>query len=640
MLDKKDPTEEQALQTIMDQLALNGDNEALIHNLFSLDYNEPPVSLNTFMDSDEYLGRSLKDLHGKSIVFPYWRKALRQIDISSKFEVALTGSIGCGKTTVAAIYICWFLYKLINIKNPYTFFGSRAKTKPFVIMFFSVTKSLAESEAFGQVNNMILNSPWFMRYCKESTSTPPKAILPHHIDFALASPFKRRFGVVGRDIIAGIMDEISEVSHIDRTDVSTLHSRAFKVYLEVVSRIKSRFMTKGGAVPGKLFLISSKQEKDAFLESYIEERAKDKKSNMLVFDEPLWNILPKSRYSGKRFMVALGDKTQQPVIISKKNNKENYDKQGYTIMYPPIEYLDRAKLDMDSFLRQIAGVSRDYIRKHKLFPERNSVCTVVDLRRANPFGTRTVYLKGKETLTDYFEPSALLEDTFEKEHSAHVDIGLVNDALGLSVGHVGPAKIVERTNNDGSKQKVTLPTITIDIALAVKAPKGERVRLEAIREFFLYLRDVMKINLKKITYDGFQSEDSIQLLKSYGFDSERMSLDGPKQDKKYLLLKTYVLEQRISFPDYPLLTKELEMLEHNRLKNKVDHPKNASKDVADAVCGVVNNIADPKTSSLVMNPAADMSIAVLKNAKGMQGSSMRELLRFVHDNQNESIQRL
>ena len=117
----------------------------------------------------------------------------------------------------------------------------------------------------------------------------------------------------------------------------------------------------------------------------------------------------------------------------------------------------------------------------------------------------------------------------------------------------------------------------------------------------------MKIG--KLTYDIFNSEESRQILEELGFNVGYLSVD--RNDKPYLDLVEILYEKRLKLYDYPILRYELLNLLHDRARRKVDHPKVVtdagfvdydgkgndgatgtrvgSKDVADSLCGAVQN---------------------------------------------------
>ena len=88
-----------------------------------------------------------------------------------------------------------------------------------------------------------------------------------------------------------------------------------------------------------------------------------------------------------------------------------------------------------------------------------------------------------------------------------------------------------------------------------------------------------------ISYDGFQSRESIQILRKTGIRAEAISVDRNLEPYEYLRSALY--QGRLAMVDSEPLRLELAQLELDAKRDKVDHPPRGSKDVADAVCGAV-----------------------------------------------------
>jgi hypothetical protein len=75
----------------------------------------------------------------------------------------------------------------------------------------------------------------------------------------------------------------------------------------------------------------------------------------------------------------------------------------------------------------------------------------------------------------------------------------------------------------------------------------------------------------------------MQQLKQYGINTETLSV----AKKHYDDMAMVVAEDRLTGPHIPLLIDEL--LQLKIMRDKVDHPRKGSKDLADAVCGSIYN---------------------------------------------------
>ena len=94
--------------------------------------------------------------------------------------------------------------------------------------------------------------------------------------------------------------------------------------------------------------------------------------------------------------------------------------------------------------------------------------------------------------------------------------------------------------------------------------------------------------IEYVSFDAFQSSDSVQLLRQQGFQTGKVSMDLSLLP--YNVLKTAIYQGRVFAPAHDHCKIELQSLELvvNRGKNgMVDHPPSGSKDVADAMSGVV-----------------------------------------------------
>ena len=75
----------------------------------------------------------------------------------------------------------------------------------------------------------------------------------------------------------------------------------------------------------------------------------------------------------------------------------------------------------------------------------------------------------------------------------------------------------------------------------------------------------------------------MQQLKQYGINTETLSVAKKHYDDMAMI----VAEERLSGPHIQLLIDEL--LQLKIMRDRVDHPRKGSKDLADAVCGSVYN---------------------------------------------------
>jgi len=140
---------------------------------------------------------------------------------------------------------------------------------------------------------------------------------------------------------------------------------------------------------------------------------------------------------------------------------------------------------------------------------------------------------------------------------------------------------------EGEPTHEILPVIAIDLVLRIVPPPGGEIEFAQIRELIKRLRDVHGLPIKYVTTDGFQSVDLRQIMRKYGFQTDYLSVE---KIEPWRAFRDAVYDTRVLVPQHQYLLKELSELETTIINNKekVDHRPQGSKDVADAVCGVVS----------------------------------------------------
>jgi hypothetical protein len=163
---------------------------------------------------------------------------------------------------------------------------------------------------------------------------------------------------------------------------------------------------------------------------------------------------------------------------------------------------------------------------------------------------------------------------------AHVDLGLTGDSAGVAIGWVEGFAKVPRSDNTFE----LMPQINFDLILEVKPPQNGEIEFENIRTLFYKLRE-LGMNLKWISFDSYQSADSMQILRQKGFVTGTLSMD--RTSLAYDVTKTAFYDGRVRAPRHDKALSEIVRLERDSQSGLIDHPPNFSKDCADAVAGVV-----------------------------------------------------
>ena len=146
------------LKLILEELSTYGYSNTY-NEVWLADYKEIPVDIDTFIESDMYLGKTNRNGQG---VYPYWREVMTDLFTSgNKYEeVILTGATRIGKTSTAITCVAYMLYRLMCLRDPQKYFGKKEISK-FSVLFFNITKELASGVAFREFNDTLKASPWF-----------------------------------------------------------------------------------------------------------------------------------------------------------------------------------------------------------------------------------------------------------------------------------------------------------------------------------------------------------------------------------------------------------------------------------------------------------------------------------------------
>jgi hypothetical protein len=174
-------------------------------------------------------------------------------------------------------------------------------------------------------------------------------------------------------------------------------------------------------------------------------------------------------------------------------------------------------------------------------------------------------------------------------YAMHADLAVSGDKAGIAMSHVVKyeefQKILAGPEGEDVPFLERRPTVKTDFVLAYEAdittdpPREIQIRWARQLAFELMQRGFV---IRQVTYDGFQSVDSIQILQSRGIKAKKVSTD--MDPEPYRNARDLMYEARITIPMNALLREEL--LSLTKLPNgKIDHPSTSSKDCADAfVC--------------------------------------------------------
>ena len=597
-LDGLSKEEKELAIQILKEYAQDGESP-ILEDLKYSDYEEIPVDIMTFITEERYLGRGLwivDDFTGekKCTVFPYWIEKLKEIfpdNTTTRYNtVILTGSIGLGKSFIAVVCQLYLLYRMLCLKDPYQFFGLQPIDK-ITFSMLNVTLEAAQGVGWDKMQQLLQSSDWFMeRGNMNASRTNPQWQPPKGIELVFGSSNRH---VVGRALFSNFSDE---VNFGVGNNVEKQKAKLKKMISQIDARMISRF-GKGTYLPTMNIIASSKDSEQAFMESYIEMKRQNESKTTLIVDEPQWVVRNDkgSPDDPGSFYVAVGNKFLAHELLPVNATEEEvnaYREKGYFMLKVPPIYREAFEDNIDLALTDNAGISTSSTTKYISGIRLNQIKTD---EYQNPF-TKDVIEVGNapddfNQYSNFFDLSRVSPKDISRPLFIHLDMSLSGDKTGIA----GTWITGKRPGIVGIESTGRELEYKAAFSVSVAAPKGYQVSFEKTRNFIRWLRD-KGFAIKCISMDTYQSANMAQSLVSDGFKTQILSVDrvdtvGTENGhparvcKPYAFFKSTIYERHLKlYHKCNLLTEEIANLE--RLSDgHVDHPKNGSKDQADAMCG-------------------------------------------------------
>ena len=417
--------------------------------------------------------------------------------------------------------------------------------------------------------------------------------------------------LTGRNIVAEAMCEGNFLAEI------MTEEKVMKLVNEMISRVQNRF---GYNNPNNSIIFdSSPNSLEGQMDQWVLKHKNDK--DVLFVNDKKWE-LPSFTWQfpiwekdhSKVFPVFKGTSTQPTKIITDEERK-NYN--DTDILDMPIDLYELAKDNVTKIMRDFgatptAGSDTKLFTNHELIEK----CFVPNLKNFYMQEYASYLLPPETLLWDRVRP--LLYVYTGKQNSfrlkrypsaprfIHIDLAEKKDMAGITMVHLECDKI-------GRKMYV------VDFSLPIMCKKEDKINLDS----FKYLVQCMKIygntNIKKVTYDNFQSAPSIQFIERLGIECERLSLDSTPD--YYLSFASWVMQGRVKMGRNLIMKNNLKSLVttnggHNGKESKsgkliIDHVQGDffdmensdwktskagyfGKDLADSLCGACANADESK----------------------------------------------
>ena len=519
------------------------------------------------------------------------------IEVEDVHEYIINGffSHNTGKTTFMTFCFLRLLYELSCYDCPQILYNLMSSTS-IVLMYLSINKEIAENTGYGDLRQRIDTIPYFIE------NYPRNQRLSNDIEFPQSNirvgSGSRASHAIGTNLIAAALDESNfKGTGEAATDVNSM-SKAQQVYNALRRRGENRF-TVGGIDYSLSILLSSATTSNSFTEARIAHTASNE--HVYHINAKVYEVKPAGTYSSEKFIVFMGNDQLDPTLVETVpalNNimdsvglprfadnvnlidSVNSLREDIRAMFElvPMNFIESFRTDVVKSLQDICGVPVNPIGR--LFTAKRYYNECIDNQITHPFIQDEFILStgssvtGIEYLRSDWKP---LEP--HKTRFVHIDQSTSSDKTGICMGFIDHFENVNGENR---------PVIYVDFMLAVNPPLApEKIHIAKCRQLVLDIAKKFNLKIGKFTYDTFASQESVQQLQQEGINADFQSVD--RTVDAYLELCDLFYEKRIHIYSYPKFEKEFFNLQYYRDRKRVDHLPEFSKDVSDAVAGMVHN---------------------------------------------------
>lgn len=541
----------------------------------------PVVSIETFLDSDQFMGAT--DL----ILWPEVRKAIIELNAEwwkgkaggAKTEFLGSGATGTGKSEIAKVSTGFHAYILGCMNKPQNFWGIPTATS-ILIPIFAAKPKVTKNILYAPLRAYIKQMPWFRNNMMFDKYMESEMIFKEQ-NIRITPVGADVDMVLGEALCGAMIDEVNFMQIVEnsrkieaKVGRSARYDQAEDIFNKVTRRKASRF-TRGGPNVGVICTMSATSHPGEFTEVREKEVIRDNLGHVYVYNKAQYDVKPNEKYTGDVFHVCVH--TDSAGTIELKDFGEALPKHADIYDVPIEEY--------DHFLRDSEGSVRDIIGR--------------SLRALNPFITRSTAIVEAIELGHMGDVPNMVQNmnvqlelegmpkiypghyckNASRPRYVHIDLSHTDDRCGIAMLRFDGMAEMVRQNGDIEK----LPTATVELAISIQPSVIEGLDIAEVRMWVSRLKADYGYPINVVSYDGWNSLESRQQWKKGGMTTVLTTVD--KTEDPYKAFREALYDGRIALPDNEVLEEELRGLEHDKKKHKIDHPPNGTKDIADAVCG-------------------------------------------------------
>lgn len=529
--------------------------------LESDEFEEKPVTIEEFVTSTNYLGlpplsnnqyimiKAMTQVYKKDTLIRWlgeeegekrWKQTCN--------EVIFQLGKGSGKDYTSTIAAAYITYLLLCLKDPAAYYG-KPPGDSIDILNIAINAVQANNVFFKGFKQRIEKSPWFV-----GKYNPKAGSIEFDKNITVHSGHSEREAWEGYNVIVVVLDEISGFA-LDNTTGHDQAKTAQSIYDMYRASLTSRFPDFG-----KLILLSFPRFKNDFIQQKYEEAIAEKETVVKTHTFILNPDLPEDA-AGNKFSISW----EEDHIVAYKVPRV-YALKRPTWEINPTRTIEDFKIDFyknaEDSLSRFACMPPEAV--DAFFKSREKI----EMAFNNP----NLAVDSSGRFAEWFQPLP------DKEYFIHVDLAQKHDHCAVSLAHVDKW-VNMKVGNDYAQ---SAPVVIVDAVRFWTPTSQKSVDFSEVKDYILSIRQ-RGFNVKLTTFDRWNSHEMMQQLKGYGMNTELLSV----AKKHYEDMALIVAEERVKGPRIDILVDEL--LQLRIMRDKVDHPRKGSKDLADAVCGSIYN---------------------------------------------------
>lgn len=539
-------------------------------------FEEHPVDIEEFVTSKDYLG--LPPLSSYQYQMIKASSQIYKLDTLIKLygeeegnkrysqtcnEVIFQLGKGSGKDYTSTIACAYIVYLLLCLKDPARYYG-KPPGDSIDIINVAINAVQAQQVFFSGFVKRINRCRWFDGKYNQKVSSIQfdKSITVH-------SGHSQRESWEGYNLLFAVLDEISGFD-LESTSGNEQAKTASAIYKMFRASVDSRFPQFG-----KVALLSFPRFKNDYIQQRYNEVVAQKEIIVRKHNFKIDIDLPDGT-EGNEFEI----EWEEDHIINYAFPKIFALKRPTWEINPTIKIEDLA---MNFYSDPVDALSRFACMPPEaidaFFKSREKIETA--------FSVTNIALDQDNRFKDWFQPEP------DKTYYVHVDLAQKHDHCAVTMAHVDSwvtMKIAGALTN-------AAPKVVVDAVRYWTPTTDKSVDFTEVKDYIISLKH-RGFNIKRVTFDRWNSFDMMEQLKAQGMNTEILSV----AKKHYEDMALVIMEERLKGPAIKLLIDEL--LELRIVKrDKIDHPRKGSKDLADATCGAIYN-------AISLTPKGDSEVQI------------------------------